>query len=205
MLRLGGCLLAFAAGACSFTPTPAGATPIDSGGEGDVGSHDFLRQINVGSSAVTGIDFPGSWEADSQDASVCGPLFWPVTEGIKNTVDDALFTTHVYGLPTVTCAITGIPPGTYEVTILFGPTYFGPGCDTPGDQRFSIQLESTIVETDYNLSAETLGCVRESGTNPAAHPIAKTYTVTIDDTLDILETSTNAGAAMVSAIQIASP
>lgn len=211
------CLVAAVAG-CKFTgrPNPGDldavpvidAPPVADGP--DAGTPDgapdafvpFVRRINIGGPEHVGVDFPGTWDADP--GGTCGPTIWTVAGEISGTVDDALFVNHAYGLPTMTCAIAGLPVATYEVTMLFGPTYYGTGgtCNTTVDQIFSIALEGVVVVPSFNLTAASAGCVLNGTTG---QPVAQTFTALISDgTLDIVEVSTTGGAAMVSAIQLVS-
>ena len=57
-----------------------------------------------------------------------------------------LFANQAFGKPTLTCAVPNVPAGSYTVTLLYGPTFYGAGCSSTVAQRFSIELEGTVVE-----------------------------------------------------------
>ena len=151
--------------------------------------------------AYTGVDFGGDWE---QDPGICNGTTWTVTAGIRNTNDGPLFSNHRFAIPDLQCAVPNIPVGTYQVTLVFGPTYYWcPGAQSQKDQRFRITLEGNEVEADYNVSADSGGCVLDTSDMTAAHPVSKTYTLTIDDgELDVDETAPANESAMLSAIAI---
>ena len=160
----------------------------------------YVRRINLGGGAHTGVDYPGMWEADP--GGTCGPSVWTVTGAISGTVDDALFVNHAYGLPQVTCAIGGVPAGSYRVTLLYGPTYYGMGgtCNVTRDQIFTVEIEGVAVLPVFNVTAASDGCVLNGTTG---HPALRAFTVEITDgTLNIIETAPAGEAAMVSAIQL---
>jgi hypothetical protein len=182
------------------------ASGIDADTDADIdaseidASSPYVRRINLGGGAHTGVDYPGMWEADP--SGICGPSVWTVTGAISGTVDDALFVNHVYGLPQVTCAIGNVPVGNYRVTLLYGPTYYGVGgtCAVTRDQIFSVEIEGVTVLPAFNVTAASDGCVFNGTTG---HPVARPFTIAITDgTLNVTETAPAGEAAMVSAIQL---
>jgi Malectin domain len=168
----------------------------------------FIRRINIAGPEFVGVDFPGTWAEDSGNGDTCtgsnsGPSTPPAE--ISGTVDDALFVKQVYGLPSMTCQITGVPNGNYDVTLVMGPVYYGtgatPACPFPRSQIFDIELEGQIVQSAYDLTADSNGCVANGGAG--SHPVAKTFTIAITDgQLDILLTAPTGEASMLSALQL---
>ena len=206
--------LAVLATACGFDPRAAGDAAIDDapveGIDGPLEGIDgppidtppfvgFVARVNLGGGAHTGVDYPGSW---IPDAPLCNGSSWSVTGEINGTVDDPLFLRHRYAIPALTCALTSLPSGRYEVTFLFGPTYYGGGgtCTTTIDQIFHIDLEGVRVASDFNLTQATGGCVL----NGPGVPVTRVFTVDVTDgTLNFNATNPVANqAAMFSAIQV---
>lgn len=160
----------------------------------------FEVRINIGGPAHAGVDFPGQWAADPGAGGICGPSFYTAPAPLVNTNDAPLFLTHVFNNNgPVNCKIPGLPAGTFEVTMLFGNTFFNNACPAAGDSVFDIALEGTTVLSNFKLTAEAGGCMASAGTG---HPVAKVFTVgVIDGELDIVETKIT-NAAEVSAIQV---
>ncbi len=69
-------------------------------------------------------------------------------------------------------------------------------------QIFDITLEGTKVESAFNVTDASGGCVANGGAG--SHPVSKTYTIAVTDgTLDVELTSTAANqASMLSALQV---
>jgi hypothetical protein len=159
----------------------------------------LVARVNLGAGAHTGVDYPGAW---IPDPGLCAGATWSVTGQINGTVDDPLFLRHRYAIPTLTCALTGLPSGMYEVTFLFGPTYYGAGgtCTTTADQIFHIDLEGTRVASDFNLTQAAGGCVL----NGPGVPVTRGFVLAVTDgTLNFVATNPASDqAAMFSAIQV---
>jgi hypothetical protein len=160
----------------------------------------FERRINLNGPAYTGIDFPGMWEADPGTGGVCGPTPYTAPTQVVGTNDGPLFVGQIYSSTAVTCSVAGLPPGNYQVTLLFGNTYFHDAC--PGglvNQMFDIQLEGATVLSNLDLDTEAGGCMANGGNG---HPVTKQFTVAVTDgALDINEPA-KVSVAMLSAIQI---
>lgn len=201
-------VLLLIAGGCSYAPSPAEPTVDPGDGPPPDSFSGFVRRINVAGAEHVGVEFPGVWEADPGTGGVCvgsGVGLDPALP-IAGTVDDPLFSRQVFGLPTVTCQIPSMPAGTYEVSLLFGPIYYGagasPACMFPTRQQiFDIRLEGGPVLTAYNLTAESNGCVGNGASG--SHPVVKVFTVEVTDgALDIQLTAPASEASMISAIQV---
>lgn len=209
---LGRASLAVLATACGFDPRAASDAAIDdTPAEGIDGPpidgppidtppfQGYVLRVNLGGGSHTGVDYPGSW---IPDPPLCNGSTWSVTGDINGTVDDPLFLRHRYAIPTLACALIGLPAGGYQVTFLFGPTYYGAGgtCTTTTDQIFHIDLEGTRVATDFNLTQAAGGCVL----NGPGVPVTRTFTVDVTDgTLNFGAINPVANqAAMFSAIQV---
>lgn len=165
-------------------------------------------RINVGGPALTGIDYPGDWQADPGDGGVCTGSGQSVADNINSTFDDALFQGYVSG-PNIQCAVgSGLLPGTYTVRLYFAENDIGPAnCvlsnDPPiGPRTFDIQLEGVTVESGLDLFAER-GCARDAA-NTTTGPVVREFEVTISDgTLDIdLPTTSGVLGSTIAAIEV---
>jgi hypothetical protein len=175
----------------------------------DMAAPGFSLRINVDGPAWTGVTLPGEWAADpGVPGGVCGDNIGGGNTGeINGTEDDPLYQGEVYGNP-VTCAVGGgtIPPGTYTVTLHFAEIYWGPGCPGGGDglgaRVFDIALEGNTVLQNFDIFSEG-GCAA-STTDLTGKPVAKSFTVAINDgTLDISMPAT-VDNGKISAIEITS-
>lgn len=160
----------------------------------------FVVAYNVAGPAHTGTDFPGMWAADP---GICDGLPYTINVDVTNTVDDLLFTRYEYAFETIECALgTNLPPATYEITLLFGELFTGPGCaENNVDRVFDVLVEGTVVED--NLNTVTVGgCCHPSATTPGK-PFARVYTREISDgTVDISLRPEPQQATMISAIML---
>lgn len=179
-------------------PNAADADPI----RPDAGAI-AIRQ-NIFGPAVTGVDFPGQWQADpgaggtGSDLCTGGTGVEPAM--VTGTVDQDLFKFRVFG--TVDCTIgSNLPSGDYDVTLLMGELFFGPGCPGGGgvgDRVFDVLIEGATVEQNIDVFAEG-GCVNSAATT-AGVPVTRTYRVTVTDgAVDI-----SLPGGQVSAIQVVS-
>ncbi len=197
--------------ACSFEHGLAVGIPGDDAGPSDDApviadiaidaAPTFVVAYNVAGPAHTGSDFPGVWAADP--GGICDGLPYTINVNVTNTVDDLLFTRYQYAFETIDCALgTNLPPATYEITLLFGELFTGPGCaENNVDRVFDVLVEGTVVED--NLNTVTVGgCCHPSATSPGK-PFARVYTREITDgTVDISLRPEPNQATMLSAIML---
>jgi hypothetical protein len=180
--------------ACSFTP---GAGPAAQGDDAaividapgmhgdDAGTDAPMKQLvaayNIHGPTVVGVDFPGTWAVDP--GNICNGDVWDVTFNVTNTVDDELFRHYQYRTAggTIDCTLgSQLAPGMYEVTLLFGEVWIGPGCSAPATQRlFDVLIEGVKVENDLNTLDEG-GCCDPSAVVPGM-PFKRTYVVNVSD------------------------
>jgi hypothetical protein len=196
---------------CGFRVPPGGGDPTGDAGadtrDGEAtndtgGFVPFVARYNLFGPAFTGTEFPGVWAADpGAPNGICGPAnYTAITTAMSGTIDDPLFVNQVYGVNVDTTCAIGLAPGNYAVTLLFGETYYGPGCPSGATQTFSIALEGTIVEPSLNLSVEAGGCMANGGTG---RPVMRRVTLAVTDgTLDIVEHAPTGIASMISAIEV---
>lgn len=197
--------------ACSFEHGLAVGTENDAGPGDDApavtadasidAAPTFVLAYNLAGPAHTGMDFPGMWAADP--GGICDGLAYTINVDVTNTVDDVLFTRYQYAYETIDCALgTNLPPATYEITVLFGELFTGPGCaETNVDRVFDVLVEGTVVED--NLDTVTVGgCCHPSATTPGM-PFARVYTREVSDgTVDISLRPEPQQATMISAIML---
>jgi hypothetical protein len=197
--------------ACSFDPSGAGgasdagsgradATPeADAPGTEDAGGAVLMR-VNLGGPAHRGSDFPGEWAADSGD--VCDGSDWTLEVEVHGTEDDPLFVHWHYSFGEIRCALgSDLPPGDYEVTLLFGEVWIGPGCPYDDERIFDVEVEGTIVETGLDTVAVG-GCCHPDALEPGA-PFARSYTATVTDgTMDVGLLSHAGAQTMLSAVEL---
>ncbi len=164
-------------------------------------------RINLNGPSVVGTDFAGAWSADVGTGGACGNAsVFSNPNPIHNTVDDALFQGEVFGDPLVCVLGDGmLPPGEYDVTLLFAEIYFGPGCPGSGgggnSRVFDIALEGTPVEVGLDIYDEA-GCAASTALSSGS-PLVRQFSIAISDgTLDIeLDATTN--NANLTAVEIA--
>jgi hypothetical protein len=197
--------------ACSFEHGrfPTGAGPSDGGGDAQAVSADaaidaavpvFVAAYNIGGLAYTGTEFAGTWDTDP--GGVCTGSPWTENIDVTGTVDDPLFQRYRYG-GTIDCALgTNLPAATYEITLLFGEVYMGPGCPSPGGTRvFDVSIEGTLVEDNLNTLTAG-GCCNPNAPNPG-HPFSRVYTREVTDgTVDIALRAESQSQAMISAVML---
>jgi len=200
-----GCfLVVLAAGACSYSPSPNGPVGGDDAPMPDAPLNAFVKRVNVGGAEYTGQQFTGVWAADDGSCTGTGTGIGTGL-AISGTVDDPLFNLQVYGIPVTRCTIA-VPAGTYDVTLLFGPIYYGAGANpacllATRNQIFDVEIEGTVVDPAFNVTAASEGCVGNGGIN--AHPVQRQYRVTVaDGTMNIILTAPGSEASMISAYQI---
>lgn len=174
----------------------------------DAEPQEVRLRSNVNGPEVDGVDFPGTWAADPGAGGVCNG-----TEGggngtaIQGTVDDDLFNGNMRADPLLCTLGSDLPPGDYDVTLLFAETFFGGNCTGGGAgvgaRVFDVIIEGDIVETDLDPFVEGNGCVADAADADAA-PFARTYSVTVDDGDVDIRLSPSVGSAVVSAIAVVS-
>ncbi|HTR53294.1 MAG TPA: malectin domain-containing carbohydrate-binding protein [Kofleriaceae bacterium] len=199
-------------GGFCVVPGPADATPGD--GERDSAS-DGRRpidgspdgplaaiRIDVDGMAYTGVDYPGAWAADPGTSGICdGSPFASPTSTVNGTNDSTLFVGQMFN-GTLTCKIPSVPPGTYQVTMLFAELRLGASpctAPSPPSRIFDIALEGTTVATNFNMTSTGGGCAATGGPGRA---FSETYTIDVTDgELDVVETASQ-GAAVLNAIEL---
>jgi hypothetical protein len=163
----------------------------------------FTRYININGPAHTGVDFPGNWEADNGAGDTCSGNDHFVGGDMAGTVDDQLFRGSVYtsgGNSILSCTVPNVPDGTHTLTLLFGETYFGPGCPGGGgvgSRVFDIKIEGAVLESEVDIYSEG-GCVTSE---PEATPITRTFEIAVTGGSLEIELGT-VGNAIISAISI---
>jgi hypothetical protein len=163
---------------------------------GDAGSGLAVR-INIAGSAYQGIDYPGLWEADPGAGGICdGTEFDSPTTTVNGTADSPLFINQMFN-STLTCTVPNIPSGTYVVTLLFAELRLGgsPCMEAAGmDRVFDIQIGSTTVATNFDMTETGGGCAGSGGTG---HAFSESYTVDVTGgSLAIVETASMGMAAL---------
>jgi hypothetical protein len=180
------------------------ATGADATGDpaADAGGVVLLR-VNLAGPAHEGIDFPGEWAADPGD--VCDGSDWSLEVEVQGTEDDPLFVHWQYSFDEIRCALgQDLPPGDYEITLLFGEVWIGPGCPYTDQRIFDVEVEGSIVETGLDTVAVG-GCCHPDAVDPGA-PFARSYTATVTDGTMNVGLLSHAGAqTMLSAIQLRRP
>ena len=180
--------------ACTFVPGAGpqaqhddAAIEIDApgvGGDGaaaDAAPKQLVAAYNIHGPTVVGVDFPETWSADP--GNICNGDVWDVTFNVTNTVDDELFRHYQFrtGGGTIDCTLgSQLTAGMYEVTLLFGEVYVGPGCAAPTTQRlFDVLIEGVKVEDNLNTLSEG-GCCDPAATVPGT-PFKRSYVVNVTD------------------------
>jgi hypothetical protein len=123
---------------------------------------------------------------------------------VNGTVDDPLFIYWQYSFSAINCAIgQNLPAGNYELTLVFGEIWIGPGCPYTGsaDRIFDVYVEGALQEAALDTVAVG-GCCHPDATTPGT-PFARVYTVTVaDGTLNLVLDALPNEQAIVSAIQL---
>ena len=196
--------------ACSFEHgrLPGATRDGDVTGDGariDTATDASMRQTlfayNIAGEAHSGTDFPGMWAADP--GTICDGSSYQLAVDVQNTVDDPLFTRWQYSFSAINCALgTSLPPDEYEVTLVFGEIWIGPGCPYNGTARiFDIEIEGTVVEANVNTVAVG-GCCHPDATAPGT-PFKRVFTRTISDgTANITLRAKGNDQAMLNAIML---
>ena len=164
----------------------------------------LIAAYNIAGEAHTGVDFPGMWAADP--GGICDGLPWTEAVNVTNTVDDALFQRYQYRTNggAIACRVgSGLPVDRYEVTLLFGEMFVGPGCPaTSSAQRiFDVLIEGMLVENNLNTLVVG-GCCHADATTPGT-PFKRVYTLEVDDgVVNITLDGESSYDAMISAIML---
>lgn len=212
--RLGVVGLAIIGPACTFEAggstvvdaTPGDAIDADRSPDATADTEIELR-VNVFGGSHVGIDFPGTWAAESGE---CNGNGYTVAGEVTGTQDDPLFNDYRFsdlGVPMQCDVGAAIPGGDYEVTLLFGEVFNGQGCEGGGgvgSRSFDILIEGQERESAFDPYAEG-GCCSSAATSPG-QPVVRTFTQSVSDGTVSLEFAPAAGTyAMISAIQIRGP
>jgi Malectin domain len=219
IMRIGvGVVLSLAcASACTFRP---GTISSEDGSNGDASQDDaaldgantiadadladapagtVVLRMNLAGVEVQGVDFPGLWSADP--GGTCNGTAWTPTAGtqVHNTVDDLLFNRNYYG--TTACSVgTGLPSGTYRITLLFCENNRGPGCPGSTTRVQSVSIDGQSFMTNVDLVAASGGCCVSPTDTVNPQPYAHTGDVVITDGTVNLALSGDAPA--IHAIQV---
>ena len=188
--------------ACSFEQGEARVDATSGSDGGDASTAEVVLAININGEAHTGSDFAGAWAADP--GGICdGDKYSLSGIDVQNTVDDPLFTTWQYSFTRINCALgSSLPRGDYELTLVFGEVWIGPGCPYNGTQRvFGIELEGTLVEANVN-TVTIAGCCHPDAIVKGA-PFKRVFTQTVfDGTLDVTLRAAQGEQAMLSAVML---
>jgi hypothetical protein len=154
----------------------------------------------------TGVDYPGFWKGWPV-STTCGPYGYGTSQPLHGTNDAPLFRNEINGNP-VTCTIgAALAVGSYRVRLYFAEIVFGPGCSAQGgvgSRVFDIVLEGTTVLRNFDIFAESEGCLASTTSNSGV-PVVKTFDVTVSDgTLDISLPATH-NRAKISALEVFGP
>jgi hypothetical protein len=196
---------AAASGDATSGTASSGSAASGTASSGDAGLT-LVARLNINGPDHAGVDYPGLWQA-SPPSTVCGPKGFETTHALHGTNDAPLFQGEVNGNP-VTCTIgTTLAGGTYRVRLYFAEIYWGAGCSAPGGigtRVFDIALEGTTVLRNFDVFAESGGCMA-STTSTNGVPVVKTFDVTVSDgTLDISLSATQ-DQAKISALEVFGP
>jgi hypothetical protein len=181
------------------------AAPEDAARDATTDGGVRVLRWNIGGPAYAGsATLPGPWAAGGSGVGPCMGSPFSTTDPIRNTTDDVLFQTELFGAP-LACTVPGLAAGRYRVRLLFAEIYFGAGCaggGGTGSRVFDIRLEGTTVLAGLDVHA-VAGCA--AGTVTTASPIARTFEVEVDDgALDIsLQPTANNGK--LSALEVTGP
>lgn len=209
-MRRGALVLLAQLAGCSFDHgVLSGGRPLDGGDDSALVTIDappdaeptLVAAYNLYGPAYTGIDFPGMWAADP--GTICNGTPYQIDVDVTGTVDDVLFTRYQYTYSSMDCAIgMNLPAASYEVTLLFGELYTGPGCYENTIQRiFDVLIEGTVVEDNLNTVAVG-GCCNPSATSPGA-PFKRVYIQYVaDGTVNVTLRAEPQQAAMLSALMV---
>jgi hypothetical protein len=181
----------------------AGHDAIDATGDdgGGIDADTVIARFNMGGPTVVGVDFPGEWLADP--GTVCGGSTYSLAAEVTGTQDDMLFTFWRYSFSSIPCSVgVDLPAGQYEVTLVFGEIWIGPGCPYNGTRRiFDILVEGTVVENALD-TVVVGGCCNENATTPGA-PFTRSFAATIDGgAVDVELRAVQPDQAMISAIML---
>lgn len=191
-------------------PADAEAPPLDAAGDAatvdaatDAGV--LVFRWNVGGPAYAGsAALPGPWAAGTSGVGPCTGSLFSTSDPIRNTTDDVLFQTELFGDP-LTCTVPGLPAGRYRVRLLFAEIYFGAGCaggGGSGSRVFDVRLEGATVLAGLDVHA-LAGCAAGSVTTAA--PLARTFEVqVVDGALDV-SLPASANNAKLSALEVTGP
>ena len=165
-----------------------------------------VARLAIDGPNYVGVDYPGQWQA-SPVGTACGPYGYETSRALHGTNDAPLFRGEVHGNP-VKCTIgTALASGTYRVRLYFAETYWGPGCASPGGvgtRVFDIVLETTTVLRNFDIFAESGGCIA-STTSTSGVPVVKTFDISVTDgTLDISLPATHDNGK-ISALEVLGP
>jgi hypothetical protein len=173
-----------------------------------LGPPHLVARLNIAGLDYAGIDNPGQWLA-SPVPGVCGPISSVTQNPLHGTRDAPLFAGEATGNP-VTCTIgSGLAPGTYRVRLYFAEIFWGPGCRAnveggAGKRVFDIVLEGQTVLKDFDIFAESGGCMASRSVGSGV-PVVKTFEIPVNDgVLDILMPAKKDRAA-ISALEVFGP